>query len=81
MQRCCTVGVAQKPVDGTGLTRFGSMRGCLLEVDLSEITVGGAPDLTCFLIDSDTEGCGLTPGSGSGPGGAVRVDRLLKLGN
>ncbi len=63
-----------------GLTRFGSVQGCAIKVEFSEITLGGETEAKLFLTESDKEDCSLTPGTGSGPGGKVRVNRLPQAG-
>lgn len=63
-----------------GLTRFGSAQGCAIKVEFSEITIGRETDAKLFLTESDKTDCTLTPGTGSGPGGKVRVNRLPQAG-
>ena len=64
-----------------GLTRYGSAQGCAIKVEFSEITLGKDTEAKLFLTESDKTGCDLSPGSGSGPGGKVRVNRMPQAGN
>ncbi|SFQ01368.1 hypothetical protein SAMN05421853_101282 [Roseivivax halotolerans] len=64
-----------------GMTRFGSVQGCPIKVEVSALSMMGETDVSVHILEVGKDGCTLSPGVGKGPGGAVRMNRLPQTGN
>ncbi|CUK05674.1 hypothetical protein PH7735_02933 [Shimia thalassica] len=62
-----------------GKTSFGSVQGCVLKVEVSEITIAQETDVTFFIVELEDNDC--TAGSGSSGVRGVRVNRLPQVRN